>query len=144
MLAIARAAGRLHDATARDLLGEARMLDVVGLELQRRLGEGITTGTMSDQASAIGRLFHGIAATRHTTIAFEIAGAAGAAWTEDDEELADCGKNFLVRQVSCIGGGTTEIARNVVSERVLGMPRERTLDRDVAFRDVPRSRSAKD
>jgi hypothetical protein len=46
-----------------------------------------------------------------------------------------------MRQTSCIGGGTTEMARNVISERVLGMPRERTLDRDVPFRDVPRSAS---
>ena len=30
------------------------------------------------------------------------------------------------------------MARNVISERVLGMPRERSIDRDVAFRDVPR------
>ena len=45
-----------------------------------------------------------------------------------------------MRQAGSIGGGTTEMARNVISERVLGMPRERTLDRDVPFRDVPRSR----
>jgi hypothetical protein len=32
------------------------------------------------------------------------------------------------------------MARNVVAERVLGMPRERRLDKDVPFRDVPRSR----
>ncbi|WP_416565967.1 hypothetical protein [Nocardia testacea] len=43
-----------------------------------------------------------------------------------------------MRQVSCIGGGTTEMARNVISERVLGMPREARSDHDVAFRDVPR------
>ena len=64
-----------------------------------------------------------------------------AAWTDDDGAVADCGSDFLMRQVSCIGGGTTEMARNVISERVLGMPRERTLDRDVPFRDVPRSAS---
>ena len=93
---------------------------------------------MSDQASAVGRLFGGVAATRRTTIAFELAGAAGAAWTDDDGETADCGTDFLMRQVACIGGGTTEMARNVISERVLGMPRERSRDRDVAFRDVPR------
>jgi hypothetical protein len=45
---------------------------------------------------------------------------------------------FLLRQTSCIGGGTTEIARNVISERVLGMPREPSGDRNIPFRDVPR------
>ena len=73
---------------------------------------------------------------RRSTIRFEIAGAAGAAWT-DEERLAGVGTDFLMRQVACIGGGTTEMARNVVSERVLGMPRDQTSDRDMAFRDVP-------
>jgi len=31
------------------------------------------------------------------------------------------------------------MSRNVISERVLGMPRERTVDKDLPFRDVPRS-----
>ena len=93
---------------------------------------------MSDQSAAIGRLFSGVVSTRTNTIAFEIAGADGGTWTDDDGAMADCGSDFLMRQVSTIGGGTTEMARNVISERVLGMPRERTLDRDVPFRDVPR------
>ena len=79
--------------------------------------------------------------SRATTIGFEIADADGGVWSDDDGAIVDAGTDFLMRQVSCIGGGTTEMARNVVSERVLGMPRERTMDRDVAFRDVPRSRT---
>jgi alkylation response protein AidB-like acyl-CoA dehydrogenase len=141
MRTIARDAGRLDDPIVRDLIGEAETLDVVGRALNQRIGQGIMTRTLSDQASAMGRLFHGFVSTRRTTIAFEIAGAAGAAWAEDDGELADCGNDFLMRQVTCIGGGTTEMAANVISERVLGMPRERSLDRDVPFRDVPRSPS---
>jgi alkylation response protein AidB-like acyl-CoA dehydrogenase len=142
LLAIARAAERLDDPTVLELIGEARMLDVVEHELQRRIGEGIMTGAWTDQTSAIGRLFDGYVRIRKATLAFEIAGATGAAWTDDDGELADCGTDFLMRQAACIGGGTTEMARNVISERVLGMPRERTFDRDVPFRDVPRSAPA--
>jgi hypothetical protein len=57
----------------------------------------------------------------------------------DGGPLADRGIDFLMRQVGSIAGGTTEMSRNVLSERVLGMPREQTLDRGVPFRDVPRS-----
>jgi alkylation response protein AidB-like acyl-CoA dehydrogenase len=140
-LEVARAAGRLDDPRVRELVGEARVLEVVGRELQHRVGEGIASGTLSGQASAVARVYHCMASPRQTTIAFEIAGAAGGVWDDDDGRLATCGTDFLMRQATCIGGGTTEMARNVVAERVLGMPRERALDKDVAFRDVPRSRS---
>jgi alkylation response protein AidB-like acyl-CoA dehydrogenase len=141
MYDLARDAGRTADPVARDLVGESRMLELVDDALKRRVGRGVTTGALPDQAAAIARLFGGVATARRTTIAFELAGELGAAWTDDDGEAAGSGTDFLMRQVGCIGGGTTEMARNVVSERVLGMPRERTVDRDTPFRDVPRSSS---
>jgi alkylation response protein AidB-like acyl-CoA dehydrogenase len=141
--AVARSAGRAEDPRAQELIGEARMLDLVGDELARRIGDGITSGRISEQAAAIARLFTAIVASRISTLRFEAAGPAGGAWTEDDGAAADSGNGFLMRQVACLGGGTTEMARNVISERVLGMPREQTLDRDVAFRDVPRGRTAR-
>jgi alkylation response protein AidB-like acyl-CoA dehydrogenase len=138
MVDMARDAGRLDAPGTRDLIGEARMLEVVRDHLEQRLATGIGAGRISDQTAAVGRVFAGVTSARRTTIAFQLAGAAGAAWTDADGTLAGSGVDFLMRQVSCIGGGTTEMARNVISERVLGMPRERTGDRDVAFRDVPR------
>ena len=68
----------------------------------------------------------------------EIVEAATLARRAADASLGATGSTFLTRQAACIAGGTTEMSRNVVSERVLGMPRERTLDKDVPFKDVPK------
>lgn len=144
MYSIARDAGGLEDPRSRELIGEAQTLQLVGEALKRRVGQGIMTRTMSDQSSAIARLYVGMAETRRISIAFELAGGAGGAWADDDGEMAGWGIDFLMRQAVCIGGGTTEMAANVISERVLSMPREATPDRDIAFREVPRSRTKKD
>jgi hypothetical protein len=65
------------------------------------------------------------------------------AWEDDDVDLGRRGVAFLSRQAGEIGGGTTEMARNVISERVLGMPRERAGDRDLPYRDVPKGASSR-
>ena len=138
VLEVARDAGRLDDRRTRELIGEARTLELTLEHLRHRVGQGVITGKMPDQSAAVARLFHGASCTRIDTIAYEVAGGVGAVWAEEDGEATHAGDTFLLRQSSCIGGGTTEMARNVISERVLGMPRERSADREIAFRDVPR------
>jgi len=139
IVAIARKAGRLDDPAAQELIGEYRALDIVMHGLQRRLAAAAASGKGNMDNSSIDRLARGIASVRQSTIAFNLAGSAAAAWTEEEDEgSGPAGMQFLMRQVACIGGGTTEIARNVISERVLGMPRELSGDRNVAYRDIPR------
>lgn len=135
---IMRDAGVLDDPLSRDLLGESFMLELVDGALQHRLAAGIGSGVMSEQAASVGRLFSGISTARQSTIAYELTGSCGTAWDDDDGMAAEWASDFLLRQVSCIGGGTTEMARNGISERLLGMPRERSHDRDLPFRDVPK------
>jgi hypothetical protein len=139
LLQQARVAGHLDAGRTRELIGETQALDLVGSALIRYIADEIRTGRTTDQSAAIIRLYGGTSAVRKSTIAFELAGNAAVAWSDQEEALGQAGVGYLMRQAACIGGGTTEMSRNVISERVLGMPRERSGDRDIPFRDVPRS-----
>ena len=137
LVELARATGRLENTRARDLIGEARVLSRAQSALSSRIAAGMGAGAFSDNAAAIARLMSAVVAQRTTTIALELAGPAAAASAPSDP-WRDRGMDFVMRQQSGIGGGTTEMARNNISERVLGMPREMTHDRNLAFRDVPK------
>jgi alkylation response protein AidB-like acyl-CoA dehydrogenase len=142
LIGLARASGRLDDPIARDMIGEVRADSIVAREAVQRIAQAMRTGYLNDQGAALSRLLSGVNGTRHTTVAFELAGEAAIAWEPDDAAIGRTGVAFLSRQAGQIGGGTTEMARNVISERVLGMPRERAGDRDGAYRDVPKGPSS--
>jgi alkylation response protein AidB-like acyl-CoA dehydrogenase len=136
LVQLARRSGRIDDPLARDKIGEVRADTLVGREAGKRIVQAMRTGHLNEQGAALSRLLSGVNGTRQSTYAFDIAGSAAITWAAEDRDLGQRGIAFLSRQAGQIGGGTTEMARNVISERVLGMPRERDDSRDIPFRDV--------
>jgi alkylation response protein AidB-like acyl-CoA dehydrogenase len=138
----ARQAGRLNDAVTRELIGEAHALSLASSEGISRIGKAMANGKLSNQAAGLTKIIGGTLGIRQSDIGLQLTGPSAAAWTEENERAGERGTAFLVRQTGQIAGGTGEMARNVVSERLLGMPRELTVDRDTPFRDIPRGPAA--
>ena len=72
-------------------------------------------------------------------LALDLEGAAGQAWTDGDRWLHNTAWSFLRVRSKTIAGGTSEVQRNILGERVLGLPKEPELDRSVPWSEVRRS-----
>jgi alkylation response protein AidB-like acyl-CoA dehydrogenase len=57
-------------------------------------------------------------------VAVEVAGMHATAWDPADLDGGRWSNQLLSSRSASIGGGTNEIVRNVVAERVLGLPRD--------------------
>jgi alkylation response protein AidB-like acyl-CoA dehydrogenase len=97
-------------------------------------------GSLPPAAGSIIRLFHSDVTFLEVDTAMEITGISGV--VDDDHHLLNVGERYLSRQTVALGGGSNEMARNVIGERVLGFPREHAADRGVPFNEVRHNKRA--
>jgi alkylation response protein AidB-like acyl-CoA dehydrogenase len=137
---LARATGQADDPIVRQLVAEAMVNDRVFKQLTERVTTGLRSGHFTAPAGALPRLYAATNSERHYDIGLEIAGPAAGAWADGDP-AGRWGGLYLSRQSNSLGGGSNEMQRNIISERVLGMPREFAADRDKPFDEVRHNRS---
>jgi alkylation response protein AidB-like acyl-CoA dehydrogenase len=141
LVKLARCTNQIDDIRVREDIGEARAMSLVHDQLIARVSGAIASGAMPPPAGSIIRLLSAENSWLQSDMAIRIAGATGV--TEgvvDEGEPGWIGRDFLLRQAWSLAGGSTEMARNIISERVLGMPREFAADRDVPFNQVKHGR----
>ena len=138
LMSVAHSAKQGGSDRVRDLVGRALVHRAVHGQLSEHVFHAVASGALPPAAGSIIRLYMAAVHDVETDAALEVAGSA--AVVEDEAGLLDVGTRYLGRQIASIGGGTTEMARNVIAERVLNLPREYAADRGVPFNQVRRNR----
>ena len=130
----------LHDRILR-LWADAEVARLAGVRLRQQLAAGKPGPEGSGAKLVFARLNQEI-----SEFEVELAGSDGLRygdWTMRRPEGAnfygrDPGYRFLRARGNSIEGGTSEILRNIVAERVLGLPPEIRVDKGVPWKDLPR------
>lgn len=131
-LDLAKRRGVDKDPRVRALIGEAWVLDTVQAQTVRRVSAAIRSGDLPGHAAALLKAMSGVTSPRLGEIDLEIAGNDAIAWAPGESN------RWGIHRLSShgIGGGTTEMQRNAVGERLLGLPREPSPDRELPFNQL--------
>jgi alkylation response protein AidB-like acyl-CoA dehydrogenase len=134
---LAQQFGRTDDLVVRQRLADFYAREkALGL-LAERIMTAIRRRERPPIDPSILKLFIAVNRAISGDIAASIAGPAGL--LEDDEVSRWVGAELVGRYGISIGGGTNEVQRNNLAERALGLPKEPSTDRGVAWSQTLRS-----
>ncbi|MCP4038356.1 MAG: acyl-CoA dehydrogenase [bacterium] len=97
------------------------------------LSQGQTPGP----EASIGKLVAAIMGLEMGAFGMELQGAAGVLTGEDSPGDPAWEQTYMAMPGLRLAGGTDEILRNIIAERVLGMPGEPRMDKGKPFKDIP-------
>ena len=133
----ARRLGVQDDPLVRQKVARGHMIDFIGRSLAWRIALAGQAGGFNPGLAAYGKLFRGTYSPVRGRLPVEIGGAGAMTW-EPGSEDRDRAVDFLNSKVIAIAAGTNEMQRNGISERILGMPRELSVDTRRPYREVVR------
>ncbi len=127
--------GRSNDPVIRQqlmrLYSQEATKSLVSMQTRNALESGKTPGP----GGSLSKLHGAVIASMTRTIIPSVAGPVTAAWEQDsgDEVYSH---SVLSSFMANIAGGTDEIQKNIIGDRVLGLPREPSVDKGVPFQDL--------
>lgn len=135
LIALAREAGVLNEPALRQDIAKAisykRLNALNTARAKADLEQGTSSSIMSLGKLAMSRILHEEARVRT-----DILGAESLFEGKDHPRAEDANFLTLNAYFTSIGGGTDQVQRNIIGERVLGLPKEPEVDKSVAFREV--------
>jgi len=129
----AEESGKLQDRVVRDQLMKIYSMETTKSMVAMRNRAEQKAGKTPGPGGSLGKLFGSNIAWKMREIALEIAGMSSIAWDPADASGAERQRIVLNSFQSSIAGGTDEIQRNIIGDRVLGLPRDIAVDKGVPF-----------
>ncbi len=129
LAALARECDRERDPVVRQQLAYAFTREQIINYLKRRVQTSVRGGGPPEIDGSVMKVLWSEARRERAELGVALLGAAGALY--DDWPL-----QLLEQFSSTVGGGTNEVHRTMIGERVLGLPPEPRVDRDVPYREL--------
>ncbi|MFT6436829.1 MAG: alkylation response protein AidB-like acyl-CoA dehydrogenase [Candidatus Azotimanducaceae bacterium] len=135
LVALAKEAGKIDEQPLRQELAQylayKRLNALNTARAKADLAQGTSSPIMSLGKLAMSRILH-----EEGRLRTKIAGAQSLFEGEQYPRAEDANFLSLNAYFTSIGGGTDQVQRNIIGERVLGLPKEPEVDKAVPFREV--------
>jgi alkylation response protein AidB-like acyl-CoA dehydrogenase len=138
LIALARERGLGDDPIVRQRLAALWSGERIRRWTNNRVRDNARAGRVGPESS-VGKIAQGEANLRTQELAVDLLGMDALAWDGDPLGYPREVYGFLRSRANTIEGGTSEVNRNVLGERVLGLPREPDPWLDAPWQAVPRS-----
>lgn len=126
----------MDDGSIRQQLAEALAEEQGERFFQARLRTMVSKGENPGALAGMVKLAYASRYQKTSGLALELRGLSGIASDADDTQTGDMQYDYIYSTVMRIAGGADEVLRNQIAERVLGMPGEVRMDKDVPFEQL--------
>ena len=138
IVTLVQRSGRADDPVVRNgaasIITQLELLKYMGWRVQTSISQGTAAGSVS----SVLKLGYTRLQTEMNDFAMGLAGASGMLFADADPITNRRAQQFLGQWSSKLGGGTDQVQRNIVGERMLGLPGDIRADKDIPFKDIPK------
>jgi alkylation response protein AidB-like acyl-CoA dehydrogenase len=136
LINLARRRGLIEDPVVRqgiaDVYIRTRIMGFIG----QRTRAAVKAGKAPGPEGSIGKLAGAQLSRLSSDLGIAIAGPGGQAWDSTRPPDGRWAQSVMSAPASRIAGGTDEVQRNIIGERVLGLPKDPQVDREIPFREL--------
>lgn len=141
LISLARETGRWDDPVIRNKIMRLWAQEQIRGWTNARVGAALSAGQSPGAASSIGKVHQATLNQQIQDLMVDLLGTAAVAWpaTDDPDAMPREVQGMMRSLANGTEGGTTDINKNILGERVLGLPKEPDPWKGKPWKEIPRS-----